>query len=105
MACRGRCFWADEFTDNAHMVKHEQLAARGVVYKYHAFRVSDASYQPFCGECAVLYFYRSPNARWMRMFDISTAMSDQVRVMSEAGDENADLVQEMRNLRQVWGLE
>ncbi|KAG6038399.1 hypothetical protein E4U19_000595 [Claviceps sp. Clav32 group G5] len=79
MACRGRCFWADEFTDNAHM--------------------------PFCGECAVLYFYRSPNARWMRMFDISTAMSVQVRVMSEVGDENADIVQEMRNLRQVWGLE
>lgn len=39
------------------------------------------------------------------MFDISTTMSDHVRVMSEVGDELADIVQEMRNLRQVWGLE
>ncbi|KAG6041324.1 hypothetical protein E4U41_004976 [Claviceps citrina] len=105
MACRGRCFWANEHADNVHVFKHEQLIPRGVVYKYHAFRVHDASEQPTCGECAVLYFHRSPKVHWMRKFDIDAVMSDQVYLMSEVDGDVEAILQEIRVARQIWGLE
>ncbi|KAF7544154.1 hypothetical protein G7046_g9844 [Stylonectria norvegica] len=66
---------------------------------YHAIHLSSYSGQPFCGECAVLYYYKHPAARWMRKNDLRAGMSDAHQVYQDAADDMEALLREINEYR------
>ncbi len=67
MGCRGNCYTLEN--DGACLVDHSGLSSRGMTWYfcplhrvYHAIRATRPARQPFCGECAVLFFSKLPGA-------------------------------------------
>ncbi|PHH65205.1 hypothetical protein CDD81_3064 [Ophiocordyceps australis] len=53
------------------------------------------AFQPFCGECAVLFYDRCHLAVWLRRFDIKAISSNAVEMWREARSEMDDLLNEI----------
>ncbi|PHH69368.1 hypothetical protein CDD82_7810 [Ophiocordyceps australis] len=63
--------------------------------EYHAMFLLEGALQPFCGECAVLFYDRCHLSVWLRRFDIKAVSSNSTQMWMAARNEMDDLLQEI----------
>ncbi|PNY25084.1 Uncharacterized protein TCAP_04979 [Tolypocladium capitatum] len=105
MRCRGRCFTVVDGVQGSPVV-HGEASRLGLTWyfcpahhEFHAMFLLDGEPQPFCGECAVLFFDRAPGANWLRQYDLPAVMSNSAQVLDDAREDMDALLREIDNVR------
>ncbi|POR33271.1 Uncharacterized protein TPAR_06527 [Tolypocladium paradoxum] len=105
MPCRGRCFAATDGGQGRPVV-HEEASRLGLTWYFcpahlgfHAMFLFDGAPQPFCGECAVLFFDKAHCAVWIRQYDLPAVMSNSAQVLDDARRDMDALLSEIDDTR------
>ncbi|KND89825.1 hypothetical protein TOPH_05462 [Tolypocladium ophioglossoides CBS 100239] len=105
MACRGRCFSAADGIPGKPVV-HEEASQLGLTWYFcpahlgfHAMFLFDGAPQPFCGECAVLFFDKAHCAVWIRQYDLPAVMSNSAQVLDDARADMDAMLSEIDDAR------
>lgn len=67
--------------------------------KFHAIFTFAGAPQPFCGECAVLFFHEARYASWLRQYDVPAVLSNTYQLLHDSAAELEELIYEIDALR------
>ncbi|TWU75226.1 hypothetical protein ED733_005454 [Metarhizium rileyi] len=71
----------------------------GATVRLKPTRLPEQTLQPLCGECALWFFSKVSNARWMSELDLKTIMSTQIELMGEMEETIDELLEEIEQVR------
>ncbi|KAJ4259821.1 hypothetical protein NW762_007753 [Fusarium torreyae] len=66
--------------------------------RYHAILMFKPTAQPFCGECAVVFFHKEPSALWNPLLDCQASIKESASIARDAETDMGQLLTEIQTV-------